>query len=279
MQNEKVMAVTLMWPDLCNIQGYIGAYLTLPASRGEIQDALDRARIKNDQPYQIVDCYVMQDEELDINLEKASLDELNFLAYRISKLSEHECLAFLGCAMMDKEKNDLQRLINLTYNLVDVRMIPVSNDYELGEFFVENDFIEAISHIPPEYQDELLELFDYEKIGYKQRNAENGIYHNGYYVMNDADDINQVYDGIHLPELPEEPVYVFKLQLTKLFLIRRNWNRSNMYRSCFLRLLGKSFWHWKSWRNLLSNNAQYIPAKVQSRHWKKLLILTRILIK
>lgn len=33
--------------------------------------------------------------------------------------------------------------------------------------------------------------------------------------MNDADVLNQVYDGVHQPELPEEPSYIFKLQLTE----------------------------------------------------------------
>ena len=217
MQNEKVMAVTLIRSDLCNTQGYIGGYLTLPASQGEIQDALDRARIKDGQPYQILDCYVMQDEELDVNQEKFSLEELNFLAYRISKLTEYERLAFVGCTMIDKTKNDMRRLINLTYNLVDIRVIPVSNDYELGEFFVDNDFIEAINHVPSEYQEEFLGLLDYKKIGYKQRKSENGIYYNGYYVMNDADVINQVYDGIHLPELTEEPSCVFEVEIANAF--------------------------------------------------------------
>lgn len=215
MQREKMMTATLMRSDLYDAQGYTGAYLTLPASRDEIQDALDRARIRDGHPYQIVECYDMQGEELDFIPDKPSLDELNFLAYRISEMSDYDRMAFTGCVRMGDNKPDMRTLINLTYSLTDVRVIPIDNDRQLGEFFVEYDFIEAVNHVPTEYQEELLELLDYEKIGEMQRKAEKGIYYKGHYVMNDADALNQVYDGVHLPELPEEPSYIFKLQLAE----------------------------------------------------------------
>lgn len=48
-EKEKVMVVTLMRSDLYDAAGYAGAYLNLPASRDEIQDAMDRARISDGQ--------------------------------------------------------------------------------------------------------------------------------------------------------------------------------------------------------------------------------------
>lgn len=45
-EKEKVMTVALMRSDLYDAPSYTGAFLKLPASRDEIQDALDRARIK-----------------------------------------------------------------------------------------------------------------------------------------------------------------------------------------------------------------------------------------
>ncbi len=213
MQKEKVMTVMLMRSDLYDKPGYVGAYLNFPARQDELQDALDRARIREGQPYQIVECYNMQGEELDFIPENPSLDELNVLSHRISEMSDYDRLAFTGCVMMSDNKPDMQTLINLTYSLTDVRVIPIDNDRQLGEFFVENDFIDAVSYVPTEYQEELMELLDYKKIGEKQRIAEKGIYYKGYYLMNDANALNQVYDGVHLPELQEEPSYVFKLQL------------------------------------------------------------------
>lgn len=215
MQKEKVMIVTLMRSDLYDAPGYVGAYLNLPASRDEIQDAMDRARIRDGLPYQIVECFNMQGEELNFIQEKPSLDELNFLAHRISDLPTHDLLAFNGCVAMGDERPDMKALINLTYSLEDVHVVPVNNDRELGKFYVDNDFIDAVNHIPPEYQKELLELLDYEKIGYEQRKADGGIFRNGHYVVHGSGIMNQIYDGVHLPDLPEEAPYIFKLQLTE----------------------------------------------------------------
>lgn len=212
MQKEKVMTVTLMRSDLYDALGYTGAYLTLPASQGEIQEAMDCARIKGGQPYQIVEYFNMQGEELDFIPGNPSLAELNFLAYRISELSEQDRMAFTGCAVMAEGNLGMRDLINLTYNLADVHVIPARNDRELGKFYVDNDFIDAVSNVPQEYQKELLKLLDYEMIGCAQREAEGGIFCNGFYVVNGSASWNKVYDGVHLPEHFSED-YVFELMV------------------------------------------------------------------
>jgi hypothetical protein len=214
-EKEKVMTITLMRTDLYDAPGYTGAYLTLPASKGEVQDALHRARITEGQPYQIVECMNMEGVELDYIPEEPALDELNFLAYRISELSEQERMAFTGCAVMGEGNLGMRDLINQTYNLADVHVIPAKNDRELGKFYIDNDFIDAVNHVPQEYQKELLGLLDYEKIGCEQREAEGGIYCNGFYVVNGSGDWTPVYDGIHLAEISQEPPCVFKLRLTE----------------------------------------------------------------
>lgn len=214
-EKEKVMTVTLMRSDLYNAPAYTGAYLTLPADSSEIQDALYRARIISNQPYKIVECLNMHGEELSFIPDNPSLAELNFLAGRISDLSVHDRTAFTGCAMMDDGHPTMQMLINLTYNLEDVHIIKAKNDREVGKFYIDNNFVDAVNHTPPEYQEEIIELLDMEKIGRIRREAEVGIYFNGIYVVNDFGNQKQVYDGIHLPKIPEEPPYVLKLQLAK----------------------------------------------------------------
>ena len=214
-EKEKVMIVTLMRSDLYDAPYYIGAYLKLPANQDEIQDALHRARITDNQLYQIVECYGMQGEELNFISEKPSLVQLNFLAHRISGLTERDRMAFAGCARMGNGNLGMQNLINQTYNLSDVHVVTAGNDRELGTFYVENGFIDAVNHVPPKYKVELLNLLDYEKIGCMQREAEGGIFHNDSYVMSGSVSWDTVYDGLHLPEMLEEPTFIFKLQLAK----------------------------------------------------------------
>ena len=212
-EKEKVLTITLMRADLYDTPNYVGACLKLPASRNEIQDAFDRARIKEGQPYKLMECLDVNGDELIFTHGNTNLAELNFLADRISKLDEYDRRAFYGCIMLYDNKPDIRTLINLTYGLTDVRVIPIDNDYELGKFFVDNDFIEAISNVPHEFQEELMDILDYEKIGKNQREAEKGIYYNGYYVMNDADVLKQIYDGIHLPEQSVLKDYIFELMV------------------------------------------------------------------
>lgn len=221
-EREKVMTVTIMRSDLYDAPAYTGAYLTLLASQGELQEALHRARVTGNRPYQVVECFNMQGETLEFIPDKPVLAELNFLAWRISKMNEHDRIAFTGCAVMGEGNMEMRDLINLTYNLDDVHVVPAKNDRELGKFYVDNDFIDAVNHVPTEYQKELLEWLDYEKIGHLQREAENGIFDNGFYVVNGAGSWNMVYDGVHLPEMPEEPAFVFKLLLAEASFVLDN---------------------------------------------------------
>lgn len=212
---EKVMAVTIVHTDLYDSADYTGACLNLPASRDEIRDAIDRARIRGGQPYKIEECLNMQGDELSFIPGDPSLEELNFLAHRISKMNEHDKIAFTGCAMMGDGHPSMQFLINLTYNLDNVHAVPAKNDQELGKFYVDNDFIDAVNHVPPEYQEEILEWLDYEKIGCCRRETEGGVFHNGFYVVNTSGTLDTVYDGVQLPDMPEEPAYVFRLRLAE----------------------------------------------------------------
>lgn len=212
-ENEKVMTVTLMRSDLYDSPAYTGAYLTLPAYSGEIQDALQRARVTGDQPYQVVECFNMQGEYLDFIPDKPSLAELNYLAYRISSLDAYDRVAFTGSVKKDGGHPTMQELINLTYDLEDVHIVQAGNDRELGKFYVDNDFVDAVSNLPPENQEEIIELLDFEKIGRLRREAEKGSYVDGKYVV-DLRNQRQLYDGVNLPEHPFMQEYIFELMVS-----------------------------------------------------------------
>lgn len=219
--NKKVMTVTIMHIDLYDSTDYTGIRLNLPASRNEIRGAMDRARIRDGQPYKIEECFHMQGEKLSFIPDDPSVEELNFLAHRMVQMNEHDKIAFKGCTMMGDGHPSMKLLINLTYNLNNVHAVP-KNDQELGRFYVDNDFVDAINNVPPEYQKEILEWLDYGKIGRCYREAEGGIFYTGFYVVNTSKTLNTVYDGIHLPDISEKPAYVFKLQLEKASRISDN---------------------------------------------------------
>ncbi|MEA5022203.1 hypothetical protein DesLBE_3919 [Desulfitobacterium sp. LBE] len=109
---EKVMTVTLMRSDLYESPSYLGASLQLPASRDEIQYTIDQARIRNGQEYQIVECFNIQGEELSFISETFSLAELNFLAWRISNMNEHDRIAFTGCVIRGEGNLRMRELQN-----------------------------------------------------------------------------------------------------------------------------------------------------------------------
>lgn len=209
-EKEKVMNIILKRSDLCDIPTYDGTFLTLPAELSEVQDALHRARITNDQPYQIVDCINMKGEELNYIPKSPSLAELNFLAHRICDLSEQDRIAFAGCAMKGNGNLTVQDLIQITYTLEKVHVIQAANDFELGRFYLENNFV----NIPPDYQSQVIEPLDLEKIGRIKREEDGGTYVNGMYLVENFRKPGQVYDDIHLPEQPPSENYVFELMIS-----------------------------------------------------------------
>lgn len=73
---------------------------------------------------------------------------------------------------MEKELPSMQKLINITYNMEDVQCVPAKNDAELGEFYLENEFVDAVNKIPDEYREEILKFIDPEKVGRFRREAE-----------------------------------------------------------------------------------------------------------
>lgn len=210
---QKVMTVTLMRADLYDSPTYTGAYLRLPVNQNEIQDAMERARITGGQPFKVVECYNNQGEYLEFIPENPPLDELNFLASRLAEMEDWQKIAFKGLVQMEKELPAMQKLINITYNMEDAQCVPVKNDAELGEFYLDNGFVDAVNKIPDEYREEILKFIDPEKVGRIQREAEGGVYVDGRYVVKDFENLKQVYDGVHLPEQPTEASYVFNLLL------------------------------------------------------------------
>ena len=200
---------------------WIYSDLQLPAEKHELSDALQRARItEQNTPYEIS---VYECEALPLlpfrRLDSPTIDEMNFLAKRLNGLNEEERLVLQAVASKvlkygEDEIVSVKDLINLTYGLDEVSIISnISSPYELGKFAIENDLNSDVESIP----EDAVYLLDKEKIGRLQQKNDNGVFVDGKYIIAGEYALREVYDGKNLPLSAEEDMsdYMFKLEVTK----------------------------------------------------------------
>ena len=206
--------------------GYIGeekyfATLELPAKPHEIQDACHKLRISQNRDtnlrMEVCSCEILP-ELTDILLDSPSMEEMNFLAQRLTQLSDSEAIALRGVwQRLDKagyleEPVRAMDLINMTYGLENVMVAScVSNDRDLGEFVLENDLDEDIANLP----DEMVEMLDQEAVGQRHRESEGGVFIGYHYVVAGEYQLHQIYDGVRLPAQEQEKPFVFRLQVAE----------------------------------------------------------------
>lgn len=206
--------------------GYIGeekyfATLELPAKPHEIQDACHKLRITQNRDtnlrMEVCSCEILP-ELTDILLDSPSMEEMNFLAQRLTQLSDSEAIALRGVwQRLDKagyleEPVRAMDLINMTYGLENVMVAScVSNDRDLGEFVLENDLDEDIANLP----DEMVEMLDQEAVGQRHRESEGGVFIGYHYVVAGEYQLHQIYDGVRLPAQEQEKPFVFRLQVAE----------------------------------------------------------------
>lgn len=214
------MDIIVIRPDLTEkYKQYRGAPLQLPATEFEIKDALCRARISNiDQRYGIAECilydkdivseYISSDE-----IKRMDLDELNYLAKVMSRFDKHEHELFKGyMAMKGPFVLSVKDLINAAYNLHCCDLTyDIEDDEMLGKYYADNGMLEWLG----DAHKKVWEFLDYNKLGRKIREKENGVYtESGYFVFN-PDEYSQVYNGEEYPEKFIDDGYIFKLLIAK----------------------------------------------------------------
>ncbi len=218
MDMEKTMQIELANEDVQHHRWYY-AYLDLPAEEHKIRDAYQRARLSDgyDAPKDIavLSCARLP-EVVDARLDSPTVDELNFLAKRLASLTEDE-LDVLEAVTPKVIKGDeeeivsMKDLINLTYGLDDVSVLSnIHSDAELGQFVIENDLHEDIASIP----EGSLYLLDKSAVGKMQREADNGVYVRGKYIVANEYFLPSVYNGQQLPQSDLSTAYAFRLEIT-----------------------------------------------------------------
>lgn len=213
--NRKIMRLELSAEKALN-GGYYYAELLLPAAGYEIKDAMQRTRAvgrENTVEVSILECDILPELQ-DIRLDTFSLDELNFLAKRLSSLPDEELPVFYAVTEQifnDADENpvSIKDLINCTYGLDTVPVAHnVSNLAELGRFAFENELLSDLEGIP----ESAVPFLNAEQIGRVQQKNDKGIFEGNLYIPTVHYDRPEVYDGKSLPEEEaENSVFLLKV--------------------------------------------------------------------
>lgn len=211
---KKTMTVELSAEGMAG-GGYYYATLKLPAQDYELRDAMQKLRLINGRQAWM-GCSVQLCESLpelaDTRLDAPSLEELNFFAYRLSRLSTAETMGLRGLwlHMEPEEPVSLKDLINMTYGLDDVVVVAgVFSDEDLGQMVVENDLNEDIAGL----SEASIALLDLEAVGKHQRETEGGVLVDGHYVVAGGYRLPEIHDEHALPETVPGEYAVFRIQI------------------------------------------------------------------
>ena len=182
-------------------------YVTLPANRNAVIDAMDSNKIFDETSLLIVECDEVPELAGYEFMEEPTLDELNFLAKRIEKISEEKTEILAYRALLQKPFDTINEAINRTYNLQTIPVYPCKNVYAYGEIVLENEMLEGLEEVP----DEMYDLLDPDKVGRAMMEREGGVFIGGYYAVPSSYEPALVYDE-GLPERMED--WVFRLEIT-----------------------------------------------------------------
>lgn len=183
------------------------AYVTLPANRNEVIDAMDTEKIFGETFLRITECDEVPELAGYEFSEEPTLDELNFLAKRIEDISEEKTEIIAYRALLQKPFDTIREAINRTYNLETIPVYPCKSLYSYGEIVLENEFLVELREIP----DEVYELLDPDKVGRAMMEREGGVFIGGYYAIPDSYEPYLEYDD-ELSERMDD--WVFQLEIT-----------------------------------------------------------------
>ena len=182
------------------------AYVTLPANRNAVIDAMDSKKIFEETSLLIVECDEVPKLVGYEFKEEPTLDELNFLAKRIEEISEEKTEILAYRALLQKPFDTINEAINRTYNLRTIPIYPCKNVYAYGKIVLENEMLEGLEDIP----DELYDLLDPDKVGRAMMECEGGVFIGGYYAVPSSYEPALVYDE-GLPEPMDN--WIFKIEV------------------------------------------------------------------
>ena len=184
-------------------------YINLPVDTTEQNRILKLIESVGNIRFKIGNCKEIPELNGAAFAEKATLNELNFLAKRIEEIGKEQTQICAYRALISELPDNICEAINCTYGLETVPVYPCENVEEYGEIVLDNDFLEELEEIPYE----LYDLLDREKVGALMQEREGGMFIQGYYVIPSEYDPVLAYDGIVLPDLEEENTVEMEVEM------------------------------------------------------------------
>lgn len=200
-------------PGLCGTN--TATIVMLPATPYELADAMEKARITDGNVIYTSEVCGCSLEYLPKYISPSvNIYELNYLAQRLKMLQQWELDCFEGMVRMDaaqigKKPIAVERLINMTYSMLDCRIIyDIYDDLSLGQFYIDNDFISELTDLP----EKIFSWLDNEKIGKEMHEDERGVFTSSGYVVQDAEIVQVYKSGDSIPRHKPDYAVLIKIK-------------------------------------------------------------------
>ena len=151
-----------------------------PMSAIEIQDIIDRVDKVNEDD--VLTFHIGEFDNKGVPYQlcgkefTADVYKLNVLAEKMKQLESHEMAVFKGLLDNTKHKK-IDDILNMAYSASDISAVPCRDHNDLGEMVLENDLMPEYAELP----DEVIAVFDREKVGKEFVKQHGGVISDGYY--------------------------------------------------------------------------------------------------
>mgnify|MGYP002648133504 CR=1 FL=1 len=177
-----------------------GAWLMFPTTKDEVSALLEKIGLRNNANHReyFIDDYVCGNDDMNKFLSVSlNIDELNYLASRITELDDLEMTVFQAAIQRD-DIVTLTDAINLTYNTEYYNVISDMYSWEnVGAYFASQQGFDIAA------MGDLADYFDYEAYGKDYANQHGGELAEGVYIEDGCAEWTKAYNGM-IENIPPE---------------------------------------------------------------------------
>ncbi len=148
-----------------------------------------------------------------LDIDNINIFELNHFANQIKDFDVLDIFKLQGAMQkIMPTEYDVATLINIGENIrrtENIEAYPATTEYELGEFYIENNLIPEITGITGDAKTWVTEHSDYELVGKEIKEISGGIFTGNAFVI--VGNLYQLYNGDF--QIPAQKEYAFKLEV------------------------------------------------------------------